>query len=473
MLLLGCAASAAGFPGASTGAWKSYVYDSYGTPVASPDGYTPVKQYRGEGQWALTAPADLFAGPDGKLYVADTKNNRIVILDRDLNPLDTLKFVDNNYMNDPLLQPESVFVGKNGLMYISDTGKKRVLVVNGDRHVELQIKAPKINLNDQVVEFKPNRLAVDSAGRIYLLSTGNYMCFLRFNTDGTFDTYFGSNRVDVTPQLLLERFWRRILTKQQQAAMVKFIPIEYSGLDIDAEDFIFTSVRYSASSTDELKKLNLLGNNVLQSSDYGDLDYVSLRSNRIDTSFVDVDVDAEGFMNGLDATRGRIFQYDQEGDLLYAFGTLGDQPGAFKEPAAIDTIGDRIYVLDTAENSITMFEMTPYGAALRDALQKNEDGLYTEAEAAWRKVLKYNGNLEYAYSGLGKALLREGKYDQAAAYFKLGNDRKGYENAYPELRSGKLQVAIPVFGVCVIAAFIGVKIRKAVKRRRKEATAHA
>ena len=45
--------------------------------------------------------------------------------------------------------------------------------------------------------------------------------------------------------------------------MSQYVPTDYNSFDIDADDFIYTC-SLSKQSTNELKKLNALGNNMLQ-----------------------------------------------------------------------------------------------------------------------------------------------------------------------------------------------------------------
>ncbi len=59
------------------------------------------------------------------------------------------------------------------------------------------------------------------------------------------------------------------------------------------------------------------------------------------SSFIDVVVDDSGRYSALDATRGRIFTYDDDGNLLYIFGGLGNQMGTFTRPVALATMGKR------------------------------------------------------------------------------------------------------------------------------------
>ena len=66
---------------------------------------------------------------------------------------------------------------------------------------------------------------------------------------------------------------------------------------------------------------------------------------------IDVVVREKGIYSVIDSTRGRIFTYDHEGNLLYIFGGIGSQEGTFDTPTAIDTIGDEIIVLDGSKKS--------------------------------------------------------------------------------------------------------------------------
>ena len=64
--------------------YESYTYNSRGEAIPAPAAYTAMGTVSGEsaGTAAFSSPADLFADTDnGRLYVADTGNNRIVVLD--------------------------------------------------------------------------------------------------------------------------------------------------------------------------------------------------------------------------------------------------------------------------------------------------------------------------------------------------------------------------------------------------------
>lgn len=48
---------------------------------------------------------------------------------------------------------------------------------------------------------------------------------------------------------------------------------------------------------------------------------------------IDVVVREKGIYSVIDSTRGRIFTYDHEGNLLYIFGGIGSQEGTFDTPS--------------------------------------------------------------------------------------------------------------------------------------------
>ena len=98
--------------------------------------------------------------------------------------------------------------------------------------------------------------------------------------------------------------------------MSQYVPTDYNSFDIDADDFIYTC-SLSKQSTNELKKLNALGNNMLQAEitydplnkdDYGERERVWYNGKYIDSNLIDVDVSDQGFIHTLDFTYGRVYQ---------------------------------------------------------------------------------------------------------------------------------------------------------------------
>ena len=66
--------------------YKSYTYSPEGELLNSPNAYIPDmnvdSDYIGLGDIPFDGARDLFVGPDEKVYIADTANNRILVLTR-------------------------------------------------------------------------------------------------------------------------------------------------------------------------------------------------------------------------------------------------------------------------------------------------------------------------------------------------------------------------------------------------------
>ena len=54
-----------------------------------------------------------------------------------------------------------------------------------------------------------------------------------------------------------------------------------------------------------------------------------------------------------------------------------------------------------------------------------------------------NANLEFAYAGIGKALLRQGEYSEAMKYFKQSKDQPEYSKAFLLYRKEVLREYFP------------------------------
>ena len=108
----------------------------------------------------------------------------------------------------------------------------------------------------------------------------------------------------------------------------------------------------------------------------------------------------------LDGKRGRVFTYDGDGHLLYVFGGMGNHMGEFNTPVAIEQLGDDILVLDKALGEITVFQTTEYGSTLNEAVASYYNGDEAKASSCSARSVNMNANLEFAYAGIGKSLLR-------------------------------------------------------------------
>ena len=220
--------------------------------------------------------------------------------------------------------------------------------------------------------------------------------------------------------------------------MKSFVPTEYDNLYMDKEGFIYTvqdgqeEADLRSGSADAVRRLNLLGSDILIRNGYeevpiiGDIYFGSGGGYSGPSLLTDITVFDNDIYCVLDKNRGRIFGYDEQGRLVYAFGGNGNMDGYFRRPTAIEHIGYDLFVLDYLDCAITIFTCTDFGKNIYQAVDAFDLGLYDEAGDCWQKVMDVDGNYYLAYIGIGRALLRQKEYKEAMKYFKLKYDADNY-----------------------------------------------
>src|SRR5690606_27216793 len=117
------------------------------------------------GAGSFREPSDLHVTPDGSIYVADSGNNRIVVLDGQFRAVETIDSFDSGGAAETFLNPQGLFVTENGHLYVADTGHKRVVHLDGERKLVKLIEAPESELLQSNFDFLPVRVVVDHAQR--------------------------------------------------------------------------------------------------------------------------------------------------------------------------------------------------------------------------------------------------------------------------------------------------------------------
>lgn len=428
-------------PAAAFVPYESYNYNSWGESVPMPLTYTPVESCSGPslGTDAFLSPTDLYF--DGEtLYVLDAGNARILKLDPQLRLMGTVE-------NEKLTGGTGLHVTPDGQIYIACRDAGEVLLLSDQGETLHAFGKPVSEEIPDNLAFRPSRV-VSGGNVLYIVCEGSFQGMLETDLQGNFLAFFGGNRVDVTQEVLVNMFWKRLFSKEQRENMENSVPIEYSSLDIDDRGFLYAVTAESKNSMNEIKKLDPKGNNILRvkSSDdmmpgvklnignYGDIETGYDRGQTVDTRFIDIKADDDGFLYVLDGQRGRVFQYDDESNLLCIFGGLGEQEGLFREPVAVENIGDRVLVLDKQLGEILVFEPTALGRNIRQAVGLYNEGYYEQSLSLWQEISRQTANYELANIGIGKALYSQGDYTGAMRYYRLAYDKKGYDEAYKEYR---------------------------------------
>jgi DNA-binding beta-propeller fold protein YncE len=131
----------------------------------------------------LNNPHGARIGADGNLYVADTRNGRIVVFDANGQPLRTIGVASTNDQTNSiaeagtLREPWGVAVGRDGTVAVADTWNHRVQVFNAQGQLVRafgryeQVKPGDAGSADGF--WGPRDIAIDASGSIYVADTGN------------------------------------------------------------------------------------------------------------------------------------------------------------------------------------------------------------------------------------------------------------------------------------------------------------
>jgi len=232
---------------------------------------------------------------------------------------------------------------------------------------------------------------------------------------------------------------RMFLTPEQLEQFIKNEAASPSNIAIDRRSLIYT-VTAGTSPRKSIRKFTIAGKNIFP-------DTIG------SSSFRDVHISEEGLLTVVNAD-GVIYEYVENGMLLFVFGAPdeGEQRrGTLRNPSGIARYGERLYVLDKDKNALVIFETTAFARLVHEGARRYVEGFYSEAKPYFEQVLNYNGSFIMTYQAIGDAYFKEGKYAEALTAYRYAEDRKGYSEAFWELRNVVLQRYLAQFlGVLVI-----------------------
>ena len=462
----------------------TYNYDYWGGLRESPDAYR-VDQVLYSAtlglETAMRRPQSLYV-KDDDLYICDTGNNRILQLKRENNTFSLVRVIDEIKGAQPatLNTPSDVSVDPEGNLYIADTNNNRVIKADKDLNYLQSFLKPNDSTFDQSLNYLPCKLVTDSVGRVFVLATNVNKGLIKYEADGTFTGFIGANTVKYN---MWDYIWKTFFTtKEQRAQQASFVPTEYENIYIDSEGFIYaTNIVFSEydllyDNAKPIRRLNAIGNDILIKNDryppIGELVWVEGSQDYGPSKFKDITVLDNNIYIAFDRTRGRVFGYDSQGIMLWAFGTKGNSEGAFLSAVSIEHMGRDLLCLDENEASITVFTPTEYGNLIYQANDEYLRGDYDGSAETWRQVLKLNANYNSAFIGIGRTLMRQEQYEEAMDYFKMSHDRENYGRAYRYYRKELVEKNIGwVVAALACLLIVPLVIRK-VKKTKAEVEAY-
>ncbi len=440
LLLTVCPGALASVP------YRTFTLGVDGDLVQTQAAYEPIRTMTRFGEETLKSPADMRLGPDGNLYIADDGNSRVLVISQNG------EYVKEIGSKKTLKSVRGVFVDDGLNVYVADEKGRAVVVFDPEgNQIRTYTKPTDTPLFGENAAFKPNKIVLDKRGNLYIASTGNTNGIVQMSPvgSGEFLGYYGANQSRVN---WITAIRQKILSEDQLKMQADIVPTSVKNLTIDEKGMVYT---VSESENAALRRLNVAGSNTLTP------DYSTER-----TAAVSVNSFGSIFTASKD---GSIMEYTSEGSTLFLFGATdtGDQRvGTFKSVTGLVATDDyNIFVLDEILNSVQVLRATEFTDLVHEAFTLFQDGKYAASKVPWTEVLRMNSLFTYASTGLGEALYREGNFDEALTSFRNGGNKKGYSDAFWELRSDWLHKNLGGILIAVICAVVILKALGALNKR--------
>ncbi len=280
----------------------------------------------------LNAPRALAFANDGTVYVADSRNHRVLHLDMEGNTLHEWgTFADGASIpigDGTFNEPWGIAVGPDGSVYVTDTWNHRIEKFTASGKF---VKAWGTFGQGETPEsfYGPRGLAVDAEGRVYVTDTGNKRIVV-FDADGNFITQFGSagfdpGQFDEPVGVTVDRNGTVYVVDTWNQRIQTFIPLNVEGSLTFTPDNQWDVFGWFGQSLDN--KPFIAVNDQLH-------------------VFI---TDPEGY---------RVMEFDPDGKIIRTWGEYGDAGSNFglASGIAVDVEG-HIWVTDGAFNRIMRFTL--------------------------------------------------------------------------------------------------------------------
>ena len=528
VLLFGAVASSAYV------AYDTYTYSISGKQMLSPAAYSTNTSVTSTNMGLLDKfdglplkeASDIVTDEEGNVYIADTGNNRIVVLNKYyyvINIIDT--YYDEAGQPVKFKAPECVFVtdpnkttDNKGHIYVCDTQNRAIVVFDREYNYERTISAPKTDLLREEL-FVPSAAAVDIYGRIFVVSKQVYEGIIVLSNEGDFTGYIGAQKPSYS---LIDVIWKKFQSADQRQQTEKVLTEPYNNVTVDDDGFVYATtdnvdqtqqlkaIKSKASDYSPVKKLNSTGHEIMKRNGFfdpgGEVDVFYAKDV---SQITDVALGPEGMWTILDYSRSKLFTYDQQGNLLFAFGDggkkgkggellgngediksiayqsiLNEEKTAEKTAEArlddpdhpvVEVYDYYLLVLDRttadANNAykLVVYSPTEYCNTIISALRNQNEHNYDSSIRYWQDVLTKNNNFDLAYIGIGKALFSQSKYQEAYDILQNAYETKYASKAFAEVRKETIGKFILLIVIVAVALIVGaVKFLGYAKRKNKE-----
>jgi DNA-binding beta-propeller fold protein YncE len=411
--------------------YQTYTEDHEGILIPTQDAYLAVQVINRFGSYTLDKPQDLFL-KDHFLYIADTGNNRILVINTD--DLSVIAITDAS-----MIRPTGLFVGDDLTLYVADPEAQKIFVFNASGVLEQTFERPDSILFGTKTLFRPSKIIVDKRNNLYIVGDGNYGGLIQLNQNGEYLGYFGANKSNIT---LRQKLIKSIFSEEIVSQYFSVVPLTPSNVSIDSEGMIYTVTR--GTETEAIRKLNIAGSNKLTETRTTSLTFTDVTSGPIGNIYATTD-------------EGLIYEYDAEGNLIFVFGGKDVRSlyqGLFNTPAAIAVDSNyNLFVLDSVKSEVHLMIPTEFSSLVHTALSLYQEGRYVLSQEPWEKVLQYDYKFDMAHKGIGQSLYKQKLFAEALEKFEMVDYQTGYSNAFWEIRNIWLTTHLNTVLIFIAALF--------------------
>lgn len=415
----------------------TYTFSTDFHMIRTQDAYMPGSVILREA--SLKSPEDLHI--QGKwLYVADTGNKRVLRYDLITGEIQVI--------GEGLLQsPTGVYASQDGRLFVADYAASLILVFDHDGKHLNSIGKPDTSLYGSKA-FKPQKVAADQYGNLYITAESNYEGILQYDINGNFAGFFGSNKADGLS--LVEWVQDTFFTEEQKQKLFLRNPPRIVNLEVSKENLVYSVTQLFQDQA--LKKLNMAGVNILNAPYFLG-----------ERFFVDVAL-LPGLQMVAVTDTGAIVEYDAQGRYLFGFGgraISADRNGLTSVVSSIssDEQGN-LYILDKQRGVVQPYRQTDFARRIHEGLAFYQQGRYAEAAEIWQEYIRLTPRAAFAHWGYGLALWQMEEYSKARYHLEMVQDMDYVSDAFWEQRNAWLQDhlgGILLLMICLFALYLLLK----------------
>jgi predicted membrane-bound mannosyltransferase/DNA-binding beta-propeller fold protein YncE len=286
----------------------------------------------GTDQFQMDSPRDVAIGPDGRIYVADSRNHRILIFNADGEFIDGFGQYGANDYSTNVMAPEGSFnepwgiaVSPDGSVYVADTWNNRIQKF--DSNGNFITMWGEFGAGETAYDlWGPRGISVDAKGRVFVTDTGNKRVVI-FDSNGQNLADFGGAGMGVG------QFDEPV------------------GIEVDDQGRL-----YIADTWNSRIQIMLPNGDLLSYSRNSTWDISAWYSESLDNKpFLAVDSSYNTYV--ADPIMGRVIVFDINGNFLFAFGAYGAGTNeiGIVGGIAIDADGN-VWIADAQNNRLMRFD---------------------------------------------------------------------------------------------------------------------